>query len=240
MCGYFNALTIALYSTMVLSLFSGLFIIIMELTIYAIIAFFIFSRLYNAFGKSSQTTKSQLVRIQDEKRVNEEIPEDDIIEEDKFKYVGGENLSEIGSVAEKIKAKEPRFSTDRFIEGAERAFEMVLSSYSKGDLKEIKALLSKSLFDNLLAKVEERKNSGQTLENIIIAINSRELTKLDFTGSTINATVKFVSEQSNVVKDASGNIISGDHNKTEIVEDILEFKRTAGSSSPRWLLHDMR
>jgi predicted lipid-binding transport protein (Tim44 family) len=212
----------------------------MELTIYAIIAFFIFSRLYNAFGKSNQVTKKyiKLNTVQVETKIDnlqDNVQEE---EEDKFKYVSSENITSILDVVQKIKLKEPKFSTDKFIEGAEKAFEIVLSSYSKGDLKTIKPLLSKSLFDNLSAKVEKYKNNGETLENTLISIETKKLIKLELLNSVIHANVKFVSEQINILKDKEGKVISG-NSATEMIEDILEFKRTAGSSSPKWILSDM-
>jgi predicted lipid-binding transport protein (Tim44 family) len=55
-------------------------------------------------------------------------------------------------------------------------------------------------------------------------------------GSMARVTVRFSSEQVNVVRDAGGQAIEGDPASAEEVIDIWTFERDTQSSDPNWAL----
>jgi predicted lipid-binding transport protein (Tim44 family) len=55
-------------------------------------------------------------------------------------------------------------------------------------------------------------------------------------GSHAQVTVRFVSEQINVVRNADGQIADGNPNEVQKVVDLWTFRRDTKSSDPNWLL----
>ena len=55
-------------------------------------------------------------------------------------------------------------------------------------------------------------------------------------GSVAQVTVRFVSEQINVVRNAEGQIADGNPNEVQKVVDLWTFRRDTKSSDPNWLL----
>ena len=49
-------------------------------------------------------------------------------------------------------------------------------------------------------------------------------------------TVKFVSEQINVTRDAAGTAVEGDAQQIATVTDVWTFSRNTRSRDPNWLL----
>ena len=55
-------------------------------------------------------------------------------------------------------------------------------------------------------------------------------------GKTAFVTVKFVSEQINVTKNAEGEVVDGDSGNVTSVTDIWAFARNTRSRDPNWTL----
>ena len=59
-------------------------------------------------------------------------------------------------------------------------------------------------------------------------------------GDLARFSVRFVSEQVNVVRDADGKELEGDSTSAEEVVDIWTFERDTRSSDPNWTLVETR
>lgn len=64
-----------------------------------------------------------------------------------------EELSEI----DKVLAKIPGFNREKFLTGAERAFEIIISAFSKGDVETLEMLVSKSLLKKFQEIIENAR-----------------------------------------------------------------------------------
>ena len=53
----------------------------------------------------------------------------------------------------------PEFNKESFIDGASNAYEMILKDYADGDLKSIKNIISKDVYDGFNEAIIERKNN---------------------------------------------------------------------------------
>ena len=49
-------------------------------------------------------------------------------------------------------------------------------------------------------------------------------------------TIRFVSEQVNVTRDAAGAVVEGDPNKVETITDVWTFTRNTRARDPNWFL----
>lgn len=137
---------------------------------------------------------------------------------------------------EQIKRADHEFSPRRFTAGAQAAFEMVVDSFAKGDTATLRPLLGDDVYDEFAAAIRERMADGHIQETTIVALDVAEIISAEMRSSTARVTVKFVSQQINVVRDKEGEEVGGDSSLIERVTDIWTFARNTRSSDPNWSL----
>ena len=125
-----------------------------------------------------------------------------------------------------------------FIKGAKIAYESIITSFAKGDLKNISYLLDEKILNDFTDAVQERKKNNNVSETTFIGVNSAEIKEHKDHGSIIEVVVDFESEIISCVKDKDGQIISGDTKKIKKVHDTWKFTKDKNSSNPNWLLVD--
>lgn len=135
-----------------------------------------------------------------------------------------------------IRVADPSFDPDQFIEGAKVAFEMVLVAFCSGDRKTLRGLLSPDVFQNFDTAITERERAGETLEDTLVGIRSAVIVESGMDGRNAMITVKIVSDQISVVRDASGNVVDGNPNEVIDVTDYWTFARDTRSRDPNWTL----
>ncbi len=137
---------------------------------------------------------------------------------------------------EQIRRADHEFSPKRFIQGAQAAFEMVVDSFAKGDTATLRPLLGDDVYDEFAAAIRERMAEGHIQETTIVALDAVEIISAEMRSSTARVTMKFVSQQINVVRDKDGEEVGGDSSLIERVTDIWIFARNTRSSDPNWAL----
>ena len=146
--------------------------------------------------------------------------------------------------AEKIlKEKLNKFNFDEeakndFLKGAQIAYERIITDFASGNLKNIKSLLSKKVFDQFNEALKERKKSGYISKTIFIGVNSALIKEHQQINNILEVTVDFISEIISCVKDNNNKIISGDAEKSKKVFDTWKFSKDSRSNNPNWLLTD--
>jgi predicted lipid-binding transport protein (Tim44 family) len=137
-----------------------------------------------------------------------------------------------------IQAADAGFDPAEFLDGAKMAFEMIVGGFAAGDLKTLKPLLSPEVYGGFETAVREREAAGETLETQMIGFRSVTLSDARMDGREARVTVTFVSEQTNVTRDADGTVIDGDPKSVEKVTDIWTFARDTSSGDPNWVLDE--
>ena len=125
-----------------------------------------------------------------------------------------------------------------FLKGAKIAYETIITDFASGNLKNIKSLLDKKVFDQFNEALKERKNNGYISETTFIGIKSAEIKEHQQINNILEVTVDFVSEIISCIKDKNNKILSGDPKKVKTVFDIWKFSRDLSSNNPNWLLTD--
>tara|TARA_B100000945_G_scaffold272382_1_gene234832 strand:- start:261 stop:848 length:588 start_codon:yes stop_codon:yes gene_type:complete len=125
-----------------------------------------------------------------------------------------------------------------FIKGAKLAYESIITNFSKGDLKPIKTLLDKNVYDQFDDAINDKKTKNLTSETTFIGINSAEIKEHNQNKNMLEVTVEFVSEIISCIKDKDNKIVSGDSEKVKKVHDIWKFSKDSRSQNPNWLLID--
>ncbi len=127
---------------------------------------------------------------------------------------------------------------NNFLKGAKIAYENILTSFSVGNLSNVKNLLDKKIFQQFQDALNDRKKNGQISEMTFIGINSAEIKNHQKNNGFLEVKVDFVSEIISCVKNSEKKIISGDPKKVKKVYDTWKFSKNINSNNPNWLLID--
>ena len=123
-----------------------------------------------------------------------------------------------------------------FIAGAKIAYETIITSFSSGNLKSVKELLDKKVYEQFDEAIKSRNVTGQVSETTFIGIHSAEIKNHENKKGFLEVTVSFVSEIISCVKDKDNKILSGDPKKIKKVFDTWTFSKEINSTNPNWLL----
>lgn len=135
-----------------------------------------------------------------------------------------------------VRAADQGFDPRTFAEGARGAFEMIVGAYAQGDTATLRPLLADEVYENFAAAIKARQQAKQTLETTLVGIKSADIIEARMDNRTALVTVKFVSEQINVTRDAAGAAVEGDPQQIAAVTDVWTFARNTRSRDPNWLL----
>ena len=127
---------------------------------------------------------------------------------------------------------------ENFLKGAIIAYEAIIINFASGNLKNIKYLLDKKVFDQFNEAIKERDKNRCKSETTFIGINSALVKEHKKINSIMEVTVDFVSEIISCVKDKDNKILSGDPEKIKKVFDTWKFSKDSRSNNPNWLLTD--
>ena len=125
-----------------------------------------------------------------------------------------------------------------FLKGAKTAYEMIITNFANGKLKEIKTLLDKKIYQQFDEAIRERISKNILSETTFIGIDSAEIKEHQQNKNMLEVTVEFVSEIISCIKDKDNKIISGDPKKIKKVHDTWKFTKDSRSNNPNWFLID--
>jgi predicted lipid-binding transport protein (Tim44 family) len=136
----------------------------------------------------------------------------------------------------RIRSIDPQFDPKMFMAGARAAFEMIISAFAKGDSGALRPLLNDEVFQNFASAIKARQQAGETLDTTLVAVTAADLIEAELQGRNAVVTVKIVSDQINVTRDAAGKVADGDPSVVASVTDIWTFARNTRSRDPNWTL----
>jgi predicted lipid-binding transport protein (Tim44 family) len=127
----------------------------------------------------------------------------------------------------------------QFLEGAELAYESILTSFANGDLKKLKNLLTSNMNNNFSAAIDVRNKERIKSEFTFIGMKESSVEKYEKIKDDAFATVKFVAEVISVKKDKDNKTIEGNPDKIKFVTDIWKFTRNIQNKNPNWYLSEI-
>lgn len=212
-----------------------------DIIILALIAGFILLRLRNVLGQRSENEKMDfLERLKPLDPSQEPIirladkPLKNRLKEEQDAYISTLSDGPAKTALNAIKEKDASFSATQFLEGAKLAFEMVFDAFAKGDKPMLTRLLAEPIAKEFHAEIDARAGQEKRSETTLVSVVSKEITKASLDKHTAHISVRFVSEQVTVVRDAKGAIIEGNPSETHQVEDEWVFERDVTAKNPNW------
>ncbi|HEX2151526.1 MAG TPA: Tim44/TimA family putative adaptor protein [Stellaceae bacterium] len=137
---------------------------------------------------------------------------------------------------ERIRSADPEFDPAGFLEGARMAFEMIVAAFAAGDKAQLRPLLSDEVYKPFSEAIEEREAAGETLETRILQLKSIDIVEAGLAGRTARVTVKFVTDQVNVLRAHDGSVVDGHPEDPAEKTDFWTFARDTRSGDPNWVL----
>jgi predicted lipid-binding transport protein (Tim44 family) len=135
-----------------------------------------------------------------------------------------------------IRAADPSFEPLGFTAGARAAFTAIVEAFAKGDTSALRPLLDGPTFASFEAAIRGRVERKEKAETTLIGFEASDISAAELQGTNANVTVRFVSEQINVLRNAESQIIDGNPNEVQKVIDLWTFRRDTKSSDPNWSL----
>jgi len=126
-----------------------------------------------------------------------------------------------------------------FLNGAEIAYETILTSFATGDIKKLKSLLTPDMADNFEQAINARNKENIKSEFTFIGIKESNVEKYEKVKNELFASVKFVSEVISVKKDKDNKIIEGNPDKIKQVTDYWKFSKNILKKGPNWYLSEI-
>ena len=113
---------------------------------------------------------------------------------------------------------------------------MIVNAFAASDTATLRPLLSDEVFENFDSAIKARAKAKHTLETTVVGLRSAEIIEAELQGRIALVTVKIVSEQVNVTRDADGTVVEGDPTAVAVVTDIWTFARNMRARDPNWTL----
>ena len=137
---------------------------------------------------------------------------------------------------QQIKDYDSEFDERAFLNGARSAFEMIIKAYARGDLDSLKSLLATELYDRFAEDAKSRTAKDLVMDTTLHRLTSATIMSARMIGFDAEVTVEFVSEQTTVIKNTAGEIVTGDQAAREEVRDDWVFRRDTRGQDPIWHL----
>lgn len=144
--------------------------------------------------------------------------------------------SPLAAALTQIKLADPAFDEATFEKGAQAAFEYIVTAFAAGERDKLRPLLNDEVYGNFEAAIVAREALGQKAETTLVRIKSADIVEARMEGPTAIISVKYVSEQINVTRNAAGDVVEGNPDRIAEVTDVWTYARNTRSDDPNWTL----
>ena len=129
-----------------------------------------------------------------------------------------------------------KFDLARFMHGAQDAFVIIVEAFAQGDRATLRGLLGDGVYAAFARVLDARAAAGQSASVEIHAVRRVEAVAASLTGQLASVTMRFVSDQTDVLRDGGGAVALGNPDRVQEVVDVWTFTRDLQSREPTWLV----
>lgn len=211
----------------------------MDILILAFVAGFIIFKLYNILGQGDE----ELLPKRSKQKIIDIIPLETLDKENFQENINEVDLQlseKLQKIINQIKLIDNEFNEAIFLQNATKVFEIIIAAYSNADTLLLKKLLSKEVYIAFFKEIESRKSKNEVLDKTLVSIVKSELIDVSFEKKQASISVKFISQQINLIKNNLGQIISGDPKEIDNINEIWTFSRNLGFNDLNWKLIETR
>jgi predicted lipid-binding transport protein (Tim44 family) len=206
-----------------------------DIVFFAMVALFLVLRLRNVLGKRTGAEQRRGDPFAKAPTPPPSRPSDNVIALPD-RAPDAQSPDPVAQGVAQIRAADPRFDPQAFLGGARAAFEMIIAAFSAGDRAALRPLLSDEVYENFAREIAAREREGQKLESKVERVRGADIVEARLDGRTANVTVKFTSDQVNVLRDRNGEALPGQSPAPAEVVDLWTFVRNIRAGDPNWTL----
>ena len=133
-----------------------------------------------------------------------------------------------------VAAADRRFDGQQFLDGARRAYEMIVEAFARGDRDALQPLLSKESYEGFAAEIARREATGEKLETAIVAMDGAKVADARVEPGRVEVTVRFDARVMMSRRDRAGEVIEG--GRTQPIVELWTFARDPRATDPNWKL----
>jgi predicted lipid-binding transport protein (Tim44 family) len=146
-----------------------------------------------------------------------------------------EPVSALGQTLARMKTIDRNFDPGVFLDGAEKAFKIIVHAFAAGDRETLRPLLGDDTWHAFDLAIAEREKAGNTHITEVRAVHGVSIESAELHGTVATIGVRIVSDQVNMTQTQSGQVITGTDAVTEIT-DLWTFERDLAQPNPIWRL----
>jgi predicted lipid-binding transport protein (Tim44 family) len=154
------------------------------------------------------------------------------------------NVSITGDAADRglfeIAKADRDFDLAQFAQGAQDAFVIIVEAFAHGDRDTLRNLLLPNVYNAFEAALNDREAKKEIVSTEIHSVRKAEILDAKIEGRDAFITIRFIADETCVVRDRDNIIVSGDPERITEMNDIWTFTRALKSRDPRWLLQETR
>jgi len=203
----------------------------MDLVILIALTAFIVYKLFQSLGKEDKDLK-QFKHIEPvldslKKHVNH-------VKNVEFEIISIKDANlvpEVKKVFEKLLIEEKSFSINHFIDGAKKAFKMILIAFNSSEIQTLKKLLALSVYEKFIKEVNDRIAQKIKYNVTLVGIKEANIIDANIIDNTVSVKLEIISEQIITVRDKDENIISGSASKILPMRDIWTYSKKIKSGN---------
>lgn len=217
----------------------------LDILVFAMIAAFLVLRLHRVLGRRTGHQRPPEPAPREAEKGNERVVQ--LPDRSRARQAGAEDAPPPPPGATRgaagltqVKIADPSFDEGQFLDGARAAFEMILGAFAGGDKRQLKQLLAPTVFEGFAAEIDRREKAGEQLETTLVSFILADIVDARMDGRKARVTVKFMTEQVNVLRDAKGEVVEGDPATVAKITDVWTFERDTRARDPNWQLAETR
>ena len=135
-----------------------------------------------------------------------------------------------------LREVEPDFDETQFLDGAGRAYEMILTAFAADDLSPVAAFLGAEVKQGFEAAIEARRSGAQKLDTRILRLDRPALEDARIEADMVYLDVRFRAEIISFTHAADVTPDEDNLPAPATAHDVWVFARPLNSSSPNWQL----
>ncbi len=164
------------------------------------------------------------------------VPDDEVGVDEEISKLVPPNSDSAKTLME-IKNYERKFSVQEFLDGAGKAYEWILTSFSEGKIDDLRPFLSEEVFTSFKEEIDQR-NPDNLVKVQFVRTSGKKISDVKFENQSGHGeiTIEFMSELISYVEDSEGNVIEGDKSNSVQQNDEWTFSRVMGKNDPNWIL----
>lgn len=199
-----------------------------QIVIFAVIAAFVLFQLYNVLGKKVGRQPQEDAKTPALASGETPAPARPALDSITMAAISG------------LRARDPNFDANKFLDGSRQAYETIVRGYASGDRAALKPLLAATVMDSFETGIAAREVRGETEQVEFLHPPRADLESATVEGDRAIAKVRFLAEIRSRVIPPEGEATPGAPGEPRIEErrtaEHWTFERTLGAADPNWVL----